>query len=368
MFEFDKNVVTRTAMQAALPSMSYSKLISIPRHFKSIDAELVLGWAAQQDYSIEATPLSYDDQLREPLQSYTERMFAENTDQDKRISIRVNCAFKLKTLYEKPKSILEHFFKRPIEENVEALALHIHGGGFICQNTFLHQTYIRRWASRLRIPFFSVEYRKSPQWGYPAALDDSFQTYMWLIALFDQVFEAKPPKILLVGDSAGGNLATGVTALAVKFRVRIPDALALVYPAFDLSTETFSPSRLVSLDDYLLPTSVLRLCQESYLPGEEFSPKRDAFISPILLTDELLKQFPRVAMFVGNADPLHDEAMRFLERMVNLKKRIHLTVYDGFPHGFLQFDLPVRQMKFLRRVVEEIGDQIGELVGVSPSQ
>jgi hormone-sensitive lipase len=137
----------------------------------------------------------------------------------------------------------------------------MHGGGFICQNTFLHQTYIRRWANMLNIPFFSVEYRKSPQWAYPAALDDSFQTYMWLVTLFDQVYDARPPKIILIGDSAGGNLATGVTALAVKFRVRIPDALALVYPAFDLCPENFFPSRIASLDDYLLPTSVLRLCK-----------------------------------------------------------------------------------------------------------
>jgi acetyl esterase/lipase len=46
--------------------------------------------------------------------------------------------------------------------------------------------------------------------------------------------DAKPPKIILVGDSAGANLCLGVAALAVKFRLRIPDALVLIYPGIDL--------------------------------------------------------------------------------------------------------------------------------------
>jgi hypothetical protein len=51
--------------------------------------------------------------------------------------------------------------------------------------------------------------------------------------------------------------------------------------------------------------------------------------------------------------------------MINLNKKVHMTVFDGFIHGFLQFDMPVKQMKFLRRVVEEIGEKIGEMVGIT---
>jgi hypothetical protein len=67
MFEFDKNIVTKTAIQTYLPSMKYSKLISIPRHFKEINSELVLGWMRDQNYRIEPAPLEYEDKLQEPL-------------------------------------------------------------------------------------------------------------------------------------------------------------------------------------------------------------------------------------------------------------------------------------------------------------
>jgi hormone-sensitive lipase len=48
--------------------------------------------------------------------------------------------------------------------------------------------YTRRWAKGIQVPFFSVDYRKSPEYPYPAALDDCFQVYMWLVTFFDQVY------------------------------------------------------------------------------------------------------------------------------------------------------------------------------------
>jgi hormone-sensitive lipase len=110
--------------------------------------------------------------------------------------------------------------------------------------------YTRLWSKGLNVPIVSVDYRLSPKYPYPAALDDCFQTYMWLVHYFSQVFKntkGHPPKILLTGDSAGGNLIAGVTGLAIKLGVRIPDFMVMSYPALDLSVKNYTPSRLTCL-------------------------------------------------------------------------------------------------------------------------
>lgn len=199
---------------------------------------------------------------------------------------------------------------------MDAVVLHFHGGGFVCQNSFLHQLYTRGWAKAIDVPILSVDYRKSPEWSYPCALDDCFQTYMWLITFFDQVFDAKPSKLVVVGDSAGANLVLGVTALAIKFQVRVPDALLLSYPALKCSLDYYSPSKLLSLEDHMLSGSFLKACMSAYIPDGKFDPNKDPLLSPIDLPDSLLKAFPRIRMILGSADPLSDDGIRFTERLL----------------------------------------------------
>ena len=75
----------------------------------------------------------------------------------------------------------------------------------------------------------------------------------------------KPETILLVGDSAGGNLVAATTLMAIKRGFRIPDALILCYPALNMSKEIFTPSMLLAVDDPILPYPFLKMCIDSYI-------------------------------------------------------------------------------------------------------
>lgn len=97
-----------------------------------------------------------------------------------------------------------------------------------------HQTYSRRWANELKIPIFAVDYKKAPEHPYPAALDDCWQAYIWILTKLSTVYNVNPKKIIVVGDSAGGNLAIALGLKCVKEGVRVPDGLLLVYPALNL--------------------------------------------------------------------------------------------------------------------------------------
>lgn len=69
----------------------------------------------------------------------------------------------------------------------------------------------------------------------------------------EKAFGIRPKKIVLTGDSAGGNLALAVAMLAVETGFRLPDGLMIVYPVVNVSIRLFSPSMLLSFDDILLP-------------------------------------------------------------------------------------------------------------------
>ena len=72
-------------------------------------------------------------------------------------------------------------------------------------------------------------------------------------------------KIILVGDSAGGNLIAAVTLMAIERNFRIPDGLIMCYPALNLSKYRFSPSLLLAIDDPMLPYPFLKMCLNSYV-------------------------------------------------------------------------------------------------------
>lgn len=74
--------------------------------------------------------------------------------------------------------------------------------------------YTRRWAKNENlkdIPIFSVDYRRSPGCPYPGALEDCWQAYLFIVNRIKEFYNVNPKKIILAGDSAGGNMVLGIT-------------------------------------------------------------------------------------------------------------------------------------------------------------
>ncbi|EAR88616.3 hypothetical protein TTHERM_00185900 (macronuclear) [Tetrahymena thermophila SB210] len=244
----------------------------------------------------------------------------------------------------------------------DSIIIHIHGGGFVAMSSRCHQTYSRQWANNLNVPIFSIDYKKAPKHPYPEALDDCWQAYNWILNFVSRFFNIKPKKVVLVGDSAGGNLVTALTLRCIKSGVRVPDGIVIAYPALNLNLRYFTPSFLLALDDQILPHTFLKMCLDSYVPEQiGLRPESDPFISPIYASDELLRELPPTRILVGTNDPLHDECWRFLQKLENLNKDVKMVVYDQMPHGFLNYDAP-SGMKEAKQCVQDAADFLKELL------
>lgn len=88
---------------------------------------------------------------------------------------------------------------------------------------------------------------------------------MWALYNFRQVYDIEPTKIILVGDSAGGNLVAALTNLLIEMKLRVPDGICMVYPALNLNYRNYTPSLLTSLNDMILPHTFLKICLKAYL-------------------------------------------------------------------------------------------------------
>lgn len=101
--------------------------------------------------------------------------------------------------------------------------------------------------------------------------------------------DIKPSKIIITGDSAGGNLTAALTSLLIKLRLRVPDGIVLCYPALNLNYDNYTPSLLTCLDEPILPHTFLKICLQSYIQNSAFKPELDPFLSPIHSPDSILK-------------------------------------------------------------------------------
>ena len=95
----------------------------------------------------------------------------------------------------------------------------------------------------------------APENPYPAGLNDCWQAYNWILTYCEEFFKIKTDNVVLVGDSAGGNLVIGIifqiiiylgiTIHAIRTRGRVPDGILLCYPALNLDLNRFTPSYLI---------------------------------------------------------------------------------------------------------------------------
>lgn len=170
-----------------------------------------------------------------------------------------------------------------------------HGGGFVFCDLDTHDGICRAMTNGLGAVVISVDYRLAPEHPAPAALEDVYATLGWAHANAAEL-EADPDRIVVAGDSAGGNLAATV-ALAARDRGGPPIAAqALLYPVIDDNFDTDS-YRTYS-EGYFNTRAAMQWYWRQYAPGGANSP----LISPN--RSDTLAGLPPAVVLTASCDPL----------------------------------------------------------------
>lgn len=205
--------------------------------------------------------------------------------------------------------------------------VYFHGGGWVIANLDTYDASCRGLTNAAGAIVVSVAYRQAPEHKFPAAPDDSFAAYQWVLANAAS-FNGDPNKVAVAGESAGGNLAAGVSIAARDQGVKAPVFQLLVYPVTDFSKDYASYTEFANAKP--LNTAALKWFGSYYLRGD--ADKTNSRAS-VLLTPNL-RGLPPTWLVTAEIDPLRDQGEDFKTRLIAAGVQVGGARYTGVTHEF----------------------------------
>ncbi|MEC4814926.1 MAG: alpha/beta hydrolase [Scytonema sp. PMC 1069.18] len=219
----------------------------------------------------------------------------------------------------------------PSTEQIRTLILFFHGGGWVYGNFQTHDLMCRRIARDTGGLVVAVRYRLAPWFKYPTALEDCYDVFTWIVQHKTDL-GTDIRQLMVMGDSAGGNLATSVCLMA---RDRGESgAIArqiLIYPEIDGTMSQPSVERNANAP--ILTKSLMHFYVNYYTRNE--SDRLEPYFSPLLAKD--LSNLPPALIITAEYDPLCDEGQAYAQRLREFGNQVQFTKYTGMIHGFLSF-------------------------------
>jgi acetyl esterase len=243
------------------------------------------------------------------------------------------------------------FYRPQLTQNMPAIVI-FHGGGWVARNIKLFEAQHRLLAQESGCVVIAVNYQKSPEHKFPIPHDDCYFALKWAIQNATKLgLDAE--RIGVAGDSAGANLAIGVSLRArdtsgpkIAFQI-------LIYPTVDHKFDY--PSMIENADGYMLTTDAMKWYLKQYRRDEV--DQNNPYAIPMRAQN--LKNLPPTLIITAQYDPLRDEGEAFAKRLGDDGVKVFFKRYEGMIHGFcvLLGFLPEGKLAY-----EEIGSRVKEII------
>ena len=202
-----------------------------------------------------------------------------------------------------------------------------HGGGWVIGDLDTHDVVCRKLADEGQLIVVAVDYRRAPEYKFPAAVNDALAATAW-IADHAKELGIDTARLIVGGDSAGGNLATVVAIAARDGHGPAISGQVLVYPATDFAMT--HPSHREPETSILLTHTVIRWFRDHYLNSA--ADADDWRASPARA--KTLAGLPPAYVLTSGADPLRDEGEEYAKRLEQAGVAVTYRTFAGQFHGF----------------------------------
>jgi acetyl esterase/lipase len=202
--------------------------------------------------------------------------------------------------------------------------IYIHGGGMIMGNLETGNLNCLNFARTFDISVLSIEYRKAPEFPYPAAIDDCIDAISWIVSN-SELFNIDLANLGIYGSSAGGGLVLG-TVLKMRdqgknvFKYMLP-----IYPMIDSSNTSNSSLEITNIGVWDRSTNID--AWNWYLNGNQ----ADEYAAPAQAKN--LVGLPQCYSDVGSFDLFLDENSSFFKRLSDAGVSTEFQVFQGAFHG-----------------------------------
>jgi acetyl esterase/lipase len=207
----------------------------------------------------------------------------------------------------------------------ERVILYIHGGGFSSGSIRTHSLLAGSLAKAASSDVLLIDYRLTPEYTYPAQINDALTAYRWLL---DNGY--RNDNIVLAGDGAGGNIAIETVLRQMQVGKALPAAVIALSPITDLAATGGSMTSNAESDP-LVGKDWIETLRKAYLGRK--SPT-DPQASPLYAD---LTGFPPLLLQVGSGEVLLDDTLRLADKARQAGVDVTTEVWPGMPHQWQLF-------------------------------
>jgi monoterpene epsilon-lactone hydrolase len=201
--------------------------------------------------------------------------------------------------------------------------LYVHGGGFQLGSIALYRKLVGHIAAAAGIPALVFEYRLAPEHPYPAQLEDTAAIQRWLAAK-----GISPDCSVVVGDSAGANLAAAHVLRSIRAGGPAPAGIIAMSPWFDLTLDSRSICTRRAVDVAVSRSGLLAM-REAYLARGPLPD--DPCVSPLYAD---LTGLPPTLLLTGEHEILLDDTVQFAGKACAAGVSVEMKIYASMPHVF----------------------------------
>jgi len=268
---------------------------------------VAMGNTAMIDYGIESQNAFFEEKLEDNQEPYDKPLYFYSTN-----------------VTSSDVSGLKDYHFESENEDSERILLYLHGGGYINRPTFFHFRFVDKLADDLNMDAHLPLYPLAPE-------HTAKDTYEAVTAYYEALLEKYPEKdIILMGDSAGGGLALGLTQTLERRNMTLPSELVLIAPWLDIRLENPQIDAVEPYD----PMLDRRAAQ---FIGEEWAGElalTDHQVSPLF---GQIENLPPITLIQGTYDILYPDSEKLYEKAKDKGVEINYHVYDKMAHVFPLF-------------------------------
>lgn len=248
---------------------------------------------------------------------------------NKRAVGRRLCRFKSKQIFiQKENSInkirVRVYNRKKHDPNCPGI-LFLHGGGFILNYPENSHGDIRVILNSLNCVVVAPDYTKSLDAPYPAAVEDCYETLLWMKNNSDKL-GFRSDQIFVMGESAGGGLAISLCMMA---RDTGEVSIAYQFPISPMIDDRMQTASMIDNDAPIWNEEQSKFAWDLYLKGVEEVP---IYAAPSRCED--YSSLPPASSYVGDLDPFLDETVEYFDNLSKVNIENKLLIFENVYHGF----------------------------------
>lgn len=207
------------------------------------------------------------------------------------------------------------------------VVVYYHGGGWVIGDLNVYDGGPRAIAKMAKAIVVSVEYRKGPENRFPAAHDDAFAAYKWVLRNIGK-YGGDAKNVAVMGESAGGNLAINTAIKARDNRIQLPVHQVLVYPVagVDMNTPSYQENaKAKPLNKAMMAWFMKHVIRSD---ADKADPRLD------LIGKANLSGLPSTTVIAAEIDPLLSDSEMLVSKLQKSGVDVKFQEFEGVTHEF----------------------------------